>query len=798
MSASNDQHKIDPASITNDSFLIELFGPLYPQCWVGCETNKAGGFAPKTRFLNPTTSCWFASAALKPGSTRRENPSFAAGVVFVLDDVGTKLPHEIAAQAPQPTYKIETSPGNYQWGYKIEPPEQDSKKWEALRKLLKDTKFSGGADGSGLANYVRLPHGGYHKDKHLPQDQRHRTNMTEWSPTVTYSLDELAKHLGVTLDEQTLETVRLSSQAAARVVADKELEQDPGYKMFDKLGWLLSNQKSNGWIDITCPNEAMHTDGESGAAYCVAAGTNRTPDFKCHHTHCAGLRWKSNSRRGIEEMFWNDEPYKQDYRAIVFPPLTKEELDSAESLSSEADKIKNKIIEANLLAEIRALLPDTAKGYIKKPLPNGQLDVVEYNPDDLSPPLMRPRIFDVFTRNMMVMVGAMPAVGKSLYTLNLAAAIAWETLTPLVPAPSEDAKPDWTGDVIIVSNEDDIHEVRLRLNALTGHYGLKKDTQKHKIHVIAHENVKVAGLDAKTNNVVPTHAPLLKEIIRILESPRKPQIAMVIIDTFASSVKNAPENATEIMQSVMEISKDLAAALFSCVVFVHHTSKAGAKDESPDVYTVLRGSTAIAGAVRGALALSKLRKAEDARKFGLTPAEADRCIRLDRVKANYMPDTGTALTAFKKVSVDMDVRDPRDGSTKQVSVGVLSPLAPLPETQLQKGDFEILCAKQRELDDAGLGERILPGNKGRAGTGRENWPTVSRLFGTTLPKATERLKKLIDDGVIKIADFDVGNGKRIDVVGFPVGTAPNIEAENDVSAAGVEYDDGEETGLEAF
>ena len=55
------------------------------------------------------------------GNIRRQDKHFAALHVIVLDDVGSKA----STNSIPPTYVIESSPGNYQWGYVLEEPITD-------------------------------------------------------------------------------------------------------------------------------------------------------------------------------------------------------------------------------------------------------------------------------------------------------------------------------------------------------------------------------------------------------------------------------------------------------------------------------------------------------------------------------------------------------------------------------------------------------------------------------------------------------------------------------------------------
>ena len=70
------------------------------------------------------------------GKVRRQDKNFAALHVIVLDDIGTKVqPNNVT-----PTYVIESSPGNFQWGYILEHPITN---YEEANRIVRSIALNG-------------------------------------------------------------------------------------------------------------------------------------------------------------------------------------------------------------------------------------------------------------------------------------------------------------------------------------------------------------------------------------------------------------------------------------------------------------------------------------------------------------------------------------------------------------------------------------------------------------------------------------------------------------------------------
>jgi putative DNA primase/helicase len=217
---------------------------------------------------------------------------------LVLDDIGTK------ATAPdvEPSWKLESSEGNYQWGYMIEPVNVADPAGEAYvegcQKAISRAGYSDDGAG-GTYRVVRVP-GSLHRTGFV-------SRVTDWHPDRVWLLEDLMAQLG-------LEPVKLrerSPRATGPGIPAHEL-QDP------VLDWLVENGHTTDkvgpkFFEVICPWASEHTSGGDTAGY-TPAGYDPGFDhaFSCLHEHCQG--------RGKHEFLdWVAENGGPDPRAPAGP-----------------------------------------------------------------------------------------------------------------------------------------------------------------------------------------------------------------------------------------------------------------------------------------------------------------------------------------------------------------------------------------------------------------------------------------------------------------------------------------------
>jgi hypothetical protein len=200
----------------------------------------------------------------------------------------------------KPSYILETSPGNTQWGWILSTGEE--RRWLIERiqdrmielGLAKDAKDPGMR---GVTRYVRLPEGFNTKSKYLNHDQcdperGFPCTMLEWNPEVRYTAEEIASALDVDMSEP-----EEPARQLALTHANINPEDDPVLAALESEGMIKSALpgKRGGW-DITCPWVDEHSGGvDDGTAYFAAGYVDRSTGqqyerggFACHHGHCEG------------------------------------------------------------------------------------------------------------------------------------------------------------------------------------------------------------------------------------------------------------------------------------------------------------------------------------------------------------------------------------------------------------------------------------------------------------------------------------------------------------------------------
>jgi len=196
-------------------------------------------------------------------SASKENAEFV--LVLVLDDVGTKS----LVPPLEPTWKMETSPGNSQWGYAFQLDAQPSVgEFSAAIKAIASAGFTDRGAVNAVRNF-RLPGSVNLK----PGRGEFVSHLLEFEPSREYTLAAICSALGVVPGptESTRTHITLT---------------DNGND--DVLAWLggsklvLEQDNGSGWYGIQCPDADKHSDGNPMARY-----NPSTRSFCCYHSSCA-------------------------------------------------------------------------------------------------------------------------------------------------------------------------------------------------------------------------------------------------------------------------------------------------------------------------------------------------------------------------------------------------------------------------------------------------------------------------------------------------------------------------------
>ena len=204
---------------------------------------------------------------------RRRKSDCVRACVVLLDDVGTK----VGIPPVPPTAILETSPDNFQYLYRLDPPEnvaEGPEVYEAAVQHLADKGFTD--PGSlGVSRVFRLP-----RSLNVKHSPAFSCELREWHEDRAWTLQSLLADFGLSL------TVEARPEAPPAVTTGVLPDVDP------VLTWLTEHGRIKGkrdeWHLVTCPWADTHTTGDKEAAFCPLGegGQPYLRGFKCLHGHC--------------------------------------------------------------------------------------------------------------------------------------------------------------------------------------------------------------------------------------------------------------------------------------------------------------------------------------------------------------------------------------------------------------------------------------------------------------------------------------------------------------------------------
>jgi len=226
------------------------------------------------------------------GEYRRRKENYAAGLLLMIDDVGTGAGSKFSLSALDPalpTALIETSPGNCQAVYMFNGPVVDSERFNALINGFIARQFLGKDTGmAGINRVFRPPYGTNGKPKY----NHWAVRCEGWHPEARYSLDELAEAFTIVLTDY-MPTRRKPLATAGMAVGMRAFVQVR--QSLRAAGMLKASEPDvSGWQNIVCPWTAEHTGSvDNGAAIREPAEENGwVGAFRCHHGCCLGRGWR--------------------------------------------------------------------------------------------------------------------------------------------------------------------------------------------------------------------------------------------------------------------------------------------------------------------------------------------------------------------------------------------------------------------------------------------------------------------------------------------------------------------------
>ncbi|MBY0618649.1 DNA-primase RepB domain-containing protein [Sphingomonas ursincola] len=226
------------------------------------------------------------------GSVSATKEKCCAFHFLMLDDVGTKG-DERKLTGVEPTYKIETSAGNFQWGFRLSPPVTDIDEAEALQNAVVAAGLSDPGS-KGVGRWVRMPNAINGKSKHKDKTGRpFECRLVTWNPDITYTPKSLAAALSIELAAPAVSRVasgrtpskRRTGALTGNAVFTPAPSENPVLTALKARG-LHKKVIGHGKHDITCPWCHEHTDAlDTGAAYFEPSTEYPNGGFKCQHSH---------------------------------------------------------------------------------------------------------------------------------------------------------------------------------------------------------------------------------------------------------------------------------------------------------------------------------------------------------------------------------------------------------------------------------------------------------------------------------------------------------------------------------
>ena len=288
------QHQpIDLSAVTNDDFIVGIFGEISgverPLVCVKRGNPDGSGWYPiawpcNTRDANANWYCLPALYQPDESGAYRAKKKYALSVhAIMLDDIGTKIEQD-RLSACAPSWSVETSPGNYQYGYIFKEPITDIQVVEQLKQQLINAGLCDSGATGAAARWMRTPVGINGRPKYGSPSPRCR--LTIWSPELKFTVDELYEKLSLSaVPIKPAIAPQQNSQRATEAHGQPNVDGLAVISTLKEKG-LYKKSLGSGKHDITCPWVEQHTDAvDNGAAYFEPSAEFPTGGFRCHHSH---------------------------------------------------------------------------------------------------------------------------------------------------------------------------------------------------------------------------------------------------------------------------------------------------------------------------------------------------------------------------------------------------------------------------------------------------------------------------------------------------------------------------------
>lgn len=327
-----------PADVTAAQFLALIFGQedvdkiwtcgfpsMSASNWTG-----ALGVGHLSGLPTDAANFYFCIGEMDPAADRRANDWVIRQHLIIADDVGTKADPALwqglfAAGFPEPTFRIQTSPGNETWGWRLDNPvhrDTDPDGWADVA-LVRAWLNAMGLTDPGVADparYIRLPLGWNDKPKYVDPltGMGADVKLLDMDLSRGVTLDRMGRALhggradwrDVPLPPKAMGAGALARSGAITRCADLN-NPEPLMVLWQEMGGGLRQVRA-GVVEANCPNMADHThDGREDSGFAFLGNGL----MECSHGHCQHL-----STPGFKQMMMEQfDAWTSGLRAVGLP-----------------------------------------------------------------------------------------------------------------------------------------------------------------------------------------------------------------------------------------------------------------------------------------------------------------------------------------------------------------------------------------------------------------------------------------------------------------------------------------------
>ena len=283
----------DLEHVSNDDFLKAIFGGEFtsghPLVCKKPGDPEASGWNPLRWPCNTNIpdQNWYALPGLyRPESTGRYRAQKILAIsvhAVMVDDVGTKVSFDRFYNSP-PSWAIETSPGNFQYGYIFVEPITNLDIADKLKESLIEANLCDSGATGGIARWMRLPNAINGRPRYGTPPPK--CKLVQWRPELKYTVEDLYAAFGL-IQSQEIPCSNTANQIDPQILGAANVYTH-GKSIIDalKANGLYKRALGSGKHDITCPWVNQHTDSiDNGSVYFEPNEQHTTGGFKCHHSH---------------------------------------------------------------------------------------------------------------------------------------------------------------------------------------------------------------------------------------------------------------------------------------------------------------------------------------------------------------------------------------------------------------------------------------------------------------------------------------------------------------------------------